>query len=63
LACLVLAEFPERGRRRDDIVRGLRTITMERRVTIADRVLRSRVEIITIAYGGRDFEGELRRRR
>ena len=63
LACLVLADFPERGRRRNDIRPGLRTITMERRVTIVYRVLRSRVEIVTIAYGGRDFEGELRRRR
>jgi toxin ParE1/3/4 len=36
---------------------------MERRVTIAYRVRRSRVEIVTIAYAGRDFAGELRRRK
>jgi toxin ParE1/3/4 len=60
-ACLALSTVPERGARRDDIEPGLRTIGFERRVTIAFRVLESRVEIVTIAYGGRDFEGELRR--
>lgn len=62
-ACMALAEFPERGRSRDDILPGLRTITMERRVTIAYRVRRTRVEIVTIAYAGRDFASELRGRR
>jgi toxin ParE1/3/4 len=62
-ACMALAEFPERGRNRDDILPGLRTITMERRVTIAYRVRRKRVEIVTIAYAGRDFARELRGRR
>ena len=52
--------FSERGTRRDDILPGLRTIGFERRATIAFRVLRSRVEIVTIAYGGRDFESALR---
>ncbi|MGA2287956.1 type II toxin-antitoxin system RelE/ParE family toxin [Bradyrhizobium sp.] len=62
-ACMALAEFPERGRKRDDILPGLRTITMERRVTIAYRVRHSRVEIITIGYAGRDFAGDLRKRK
>lgn len=62
-ACLALVDFPERGQRRDDILPGLRTITMERRVTIVYRVLRTRVEIVTIAYGGRNFVRELRRGR
>jgi toxin ParE1/3/4 len=47
--CMGLATFPERGRRR------------ERRVTIGFRVLKKQVQIITIAYGGRDFESELRK--
>lgn len=59
-ACLELANFPERGTRRDDILPGLRTIGFERRATIAFRVLKTRVEIVTIAYGGRDFESALR---
>jgi toxin ParE1/3/4 len=62
-ACTALAIFPERGTRRDDLLPGLRTIGFERRVTIAFRVLKTRVEIVTIAYGGRDFEGEFRRRK
>jgi toxin ParE1/3/4 len=58
-ACMALAEFPERGTRRDDIAPGLRILGFERRVTIAFRMLRTRVEIVTIAYGGRDFETDL----
>jgi toxin ParE1/3/4 len=59
-ACMALAEFPARGTPRDDILPGLRTIAFERRVTIAYRVLKTRVEIVTIAYGGRYFERALR---
>lgn len=55
--------FPERGTKRDDIAKGLRTIGFERRATIVFRVLKTRVEIITIAYGGRDFDRELRGRK
>jgi toxin ParE1/3/4 len=61
-ACMRLATFPERGTRRDDIAPGLRTIGFERRVTISFRVLDGVVEIVTIAYAGRDFEGDLRDR-
>jgi toxin ParE1/3/4 len=59
-ACMALAEFPERGTRRDDIWPGLRTMGFERRATIAFRILGARVEIVTIAYGGRDFESGLK---
>lgn len=58
-ACMKLADFPERGTKRDDILPGLRTIGFERRVTIAFRVRRTRAEIVTIAYGGRNFERAL----
>ena len=61
-ACMALATFPKRGTRRDDIAPGLRTIGFERRVTIAFRVLSDAVEIVTIAYAGRDFGNELRER-
>ena len=57
-ACMSLRSFPERGTRRDDLVSGLRTIGFERRATIAFRVLADTVEIVTIAYGGRNFEDE-----
>jgi toxin ParE1/3/4 len=60
-ACLALATFPERGTRRDDILTGLRTIGFERRTTIAFRVVKTTVEIVAIAYAGRDFESGLRK--
>jgi toxin ParE1/3/4 len=63
IACLSLATFPNRGTKRDDLSPGLRTIAFERRVTIAYRVLKTRVEIVTVAYGGRDFESDLRNER
>jgi toxin ParE1/3/4 len=55
IACMSLATFPNRGTKRDDLAPGLRTIAFERRITIAYHVLKTRVEILTIAYGGRDF--------
>jgi toxin ParE1/3/4 len=58
-ACMALATFPKRGKRRDDILPGLRTIGFERRVTIAFRVLKTQLEIVTIAYAGRNFEDDL----
>ena len=62
-ACLTLATYSERGTKRDDLQPGIRTIGFERRATIAFRVLKERVEIMAIAYGGRDFEAELRDKR
>ena len=58
-ACMALATFPKRGRRRDELLSGLRTIGFERRVTIAFRVPNTQVEIVTIAYAGRNFEDDL----
>ena len=55
-ACLKMQAFPERGTRRDDLAPGVRTIGFERRVTIAFRALDDAVEILAIAYAGRDFE-------
>jgi len=57
--CMGLAVFPERGTRRDDIAPGMRTTGFERRVTIAFRILDHVVEIVAIAYAGRDFESGL----
>ncbi|MDA9498953.1 plasmid stabilization protein [Bradyrhizobium sp. CCBAU 11357] len=58
-ACMALATFPKRGTGRDDLLPGLRTVGFERRVTIAFRVLKSEVEIVTIAYAGRHFEDDV----
>lgn len=59
-ACRALANFPERGTRRDDIRPGLRTIGFERRATIVFRVLRDEVLIVRIFYGGQDYIRHLR---
>lgn len=56
-ACMALAT--KRGTSRDDLLPGLRTIGFERRVTIAFRVLKTEVEIVTVAYARRQFEGDL----
>lgn len=58
-ACIQLETFSERGTKRDDLSPGLRTIGFERRVTIAFRVLPDVVEIVAIAYAGRDFSAEV----
>jgi toxin ParE1/3/4 len=54
--CESFAVFPERGTRREDIATGVRKIGFERRVTIVFRVLADRVEIMKVAYGGRNWE-------
>lgn len=58
-ACLSLAAFPERGRSRDDIHAGLRTLAFERRALILFRISQTDVEIIRVLYGGRDIRGAL----
>jgi toxin ParE1/3/4 len=52
--CMKLADFPDRGTRRDDLRPGIRTIGFRRRVAIAFVVYDGRVEIARILYGGRD---------
>ncbi|MDP3254588.1 MAG: type II toxin-antitoxin system RelE/ParE family toxin [Bosea sp. (in: a-proteobacteria)] len=54
-----LADFPMRGTLHDDLLPGLRIIGMERRVTIAFRIIGDRVEILRILYGGRDVKAAL----
>jgi toxin ParE1/3/4 len=55
-ACGALADFPQRGRARDDLRPGLRLIGFEKRVLIAFIVGRRDVTIARLLYGGRDFE-------
>jgi toxin ParE1/3/4 len=59
-ACASLEHSPLRGPRRDDIHPGLRSIGFERRATILFRVRGTKVVIVRIFYGGRDYEGLLR---
>ena len=60
--CLSLANFPERGTKRDDIRLGLRVKGHARRVSIAFSINMSEqvVAIHGVFYGGQDFERALR---
>jgi toxin ParE1/3/4 len=60
-ACMALQIFPERGTKRDDIRRGLRTMGFERRATIVFQVRKTYVVIVRVFYGGQDYERALRR--
>jgi toxin ParE1/3/4 len=54
--CDALSFVPERGNRHDDVLPGLRAIGFEGRATILFRVESERVEIVKVAYGGRDWK-------
>jgi toxin ParE1/3/4 len=60
--CNGLATFPMRGRKRDDLFPGLRTVGFERRVTVAFVVSTDVALIEAIFYGGQDFEATIRNR-
>lgn len=53
--CYRLANFPNRGAPRFDILTGLRTITFERRVIISYRVENGVVHIVRLIRAARDF--------
>jgi toxin ParE1/3/4 len=53
--CLGLANFPERGTRRDDLKPGLRIVGYEKRLVAAFTVMDDAVVILRILYGGRDL--------
>jgi len=58
--CEALGDFPFRGRSRDDLRPGLRTIGYRRRVVIAYAVIAEAVTVIGIFYGGSDYEQALK---
>jgi len=57
--CEGLAEFPVRGRARDDIRPGLRTTSYRKRTVIAFVVGDDKVVVLGIFHGGRDYEALL----
>jgi toxin ParE1/3/4 len=58
--CMSLADFPERGTKRNDLRPGIRVVGFERRVVIAFAVTPDAVEIAQVLYGGRDLGTALR---
>jgi toxin ParE1/3/4 len=57
--CMRLAQFPERGSRRDDLRPGLWISGFERQASIAFHVTAATVFIDRVLYGGRDLERSL----
>ena len=55
LFCMSLAEFPERGRRREEFGDDVRTLSFERRAVIAYRITGRTVDILHVFYAGQDF--------
>lgn len=58
--CVSLDTFPERGESWKHVISGLRVIGFERRVSIAFRVVKDRVTILRVLYGGRDLNRALK---
>jgi toxin ParE1/3/4 len=54
--CRGMAFGAERGHNRSDIRPGLRIVGFQRRITIAFTVTETRVLILRVFYGGRDWE-------
>ncbi|TAV76430.1 type II toxin-antitoxin system RelE/ParE family toxin [Rhizobium leguminosarum] len=52
--CHGLEDMPERGAPREDFAPGVRILVFERRVTIAYRVAKDRVQILRLFYAGRN---------
>ncbi len=58
--CERLGEMQLVGTARDDIRRGIRTLSFRKRVIIAYSVAQKTVTILAIFYGGQDYESLLR---
>lgn len=54
--CRSLDRFSERGRRRDDLREGLRTIIFESRAVVAYRIVGSQVLVMRVIHGGQDYD-------
>jgi plasmid stabilization system protein ParE len=61
--CDGLADFPHRGRARDDLRPGLRVLGFDRTTEIVFAVSDERVEILAVYYGGQDWENRFKRQR
>ncbi len=57
--CEGFTTFPRRGKLRNDLRPGLRTVGYRKRATIAFAVLDNTITIVGIFYGGQDVEGAL----
>lgn len=59
--CRQLGQFPRRGRPRDELGGGLRSIAFERRATILYRIEDDEVVVLRVHYAGQDAGRGFRR--
>lgn len=53
--CQILSQYPEAGKKRDELVKGVRSLTAGEYL-IFYRIRESRIEILRILHGARDIE-------
>ncbi|MDC9807998.1 type II toxin-antitoxin system RelE/ParE family toxin [Rhizobium binxianense] len=58
--CHGLEDMPERGAPREDFAQSVRILVFERRVTIAYRVVKDRVQVLRLFYAGRNTPSAFR---
>lgn len=56
---LRLVDMPERGASREDIGRGVRLLSFERRVAILYRIDQADVRVLRILYAGRQYPEDI----
>jgi toxin ParE1/3/4 len=54
--CEQLRDFPELGVARDDLSKGIRLLTFEKRAAIFYRIVGTEIQITNIFYAGRDYD-------
>ncbi|NKM57611.1 type II toxin-antitoxin system RelE/ParE family toxin [Rhizobium anhuiense] len=58
--CHGLEDMPEGGAPREDFAPGVRILVLERRVTIAYRIVKDRVQVLRLFYAGRNTPSAFR---
>ncbi|WP_064710938.1 type II toxin-antitoxin system RelE/ParE family toxin [Rhizobium bangladeshense] len=59
--CHQLEDMPVRGSPREDFAPGVRIFVFERRVTVAYRITKNRVQVLRLFYAGRNTPAAFRR--
>ena len=50
--------MPDRGKPRDDLAPGIRTVAIERRMLVVYRSSAEAVTVLRVMYAGRDYSAE-----
>lgn len=54
--CMSLGQFPDRGRQREDLSPGVRSLAFERRAVIAYRSEGDKLVVLRVVHRGRDLQ-------